>query len=89
MAAERKGGKRGRGLSLYMGDDITQVKVGGESSGVREYGGCCLGNRSAGSAYVMLWVSEVLIPTRTNRHLVTKQKQKNTMAMSCLKDIYI
>jgi hypothetical protein len=63
VAAERKGGKRGRGLSLYMGDDITQVKVGGESSGVREYGGCCLGNRSAGPTYVMSQVSAVLVPT--------------------------
>ena len=28
MAAERKGGKRGRGLSLYMGDDEITVKDG-------------------------------------------------------------
>ena len=88
VAVERQGGrgKKRRGeLSLYMDNDV----ITGEPSGFWEYGGCCLGNRSAGSAYVMLWVSEVLIPTRTNRHLVTKQKQKNTMAMSCLKDIYI
>jgi hypothetical protein len=45
-----------------MGDDVTQVKVGGEPSGFWEYGGCCLGNRSAGPAYVMSQVSEVLIP---------------------------
>jgi hypothetical protein len=50
-------------LSLYMGDDVTQVR-GGEPSGFWEYGGCCLGNRSADPAYVMSWVSEVLIPTR-------------------------
>ena len=46
-----------------MGNDVTQVKVGGEPSGFWEYGGCCLGNRSAGLAYMMSQVSEVLMPT--------------------------
>ena len=46
-----------------MGDDVTQVKVRGEPSGFWEYGDYCLGNRSAGLAYVMSQVSEVLIPT--------------------------
>ena len=41
-----------------MGDDVTQVKVGGEPSGFWEYGGCCLGNRSVGPTYVMSRVSE-------------------------------
>jgi hypothetical protein len=30
-----------------MENDIMQVKVGGEPSGIWEYGGRCLGNRSA------------------------------------------
>jgi hypothetical protein len=68
MAVEREGGReRSGGLSSYMADDmggdITQVKVGGEPSGFWEYGGCCLGYRSAGPTYMMSWVSEVLIPT--------------------------
>ena len=46
-----------------MSDDVTQVKVGDEPSGFWEYGSCCLGNRSAGPAYVMSWVSEILITT--------------------------
>jgi hypothetical protein len=46
-----------------MGDDVTQVKLGGEPSGFWENGGCCLGNRSVGPTYVMSWVLEVLIPT--------------------------
>ena len=51
MVAEREGGKRegGRGIHLiFMDNDITQVKVGGEPSGFWEYGGHCLGNRSEG-----------------------------------------
>jgi hypothetical protein len=56
---ERLGGS----LSLYLGNDVTQVKVGGgKPSGFWEYGGCCLGNRSAGPTYEMPWVSEVLMP---------------------------
>ena len=50
-------------FSLYMGDDVTQVKERGEPSGFWEYGSCCLGNRPAGPTYVMSQVSEVLIPT--------------------------
>jgi hypothetical protein len=46
-----------------MGNDVTQVKVGGELSGFWGYGGCCLGNGSAGPTYVMSQVSEVLMPT--------------------------
>jgi hypothetical protein len=46
-----------------MGDVLTQVKVGSEPSGFWEYGGCCLGNRSVGPAYVLSQVLEVLIPT--------------------------
>ena len=37
----------GRG-SLYRGNDVIQLKVGGEPSGFWEYGDCCLGNQSAG-----------------------------------------
>lgn len=48
---------------IYMGNDVTQVKVGGELSGFWGYGGCCLGNGSAGPTYVMSQVSEVLMPT--------------------------
>ena len=51
MAAEREEGEkeRGRGVFLiYMENDVTQVKVGGEPSGCWEYGACCLGNPSAG-----------------------------------------
>jgi hypothetical protein len=48
-----------------MNNDVTQIKVGGELSEFWEYGGCCLGNRSAGPTYVMSQVSEVLIPTHT------------------------
>ena len=45
VVAERE---RGRGILLiYMENDITQVKVGGEPSVCWEYGACCLGNRSA------------------------------------------
>jgi hypothetical protein len=33
-----------------VGGDIKRVKVEGEPSGFWEYGGCCLGNRSAGPA---------------------------------------
>ena len=62
---ERESERWGGGLSLYMSDDVTQVKVGGEPSGFWEYGGCCLGNRCSGLTYVMSWVSEVLIPTLT------------------------
>ena len=53
--AEREGGKTERGFLIYMENDITQVKVGGEPSGFWEYGACCLGNRSEGLlvAYVM------------------------------------
>ena len=66
MVAEREGGKRegGRGIHLiFMDNDITQVKVGGEPSGFWEYGGHCLGNRSVGPAYVIPQVLEALIPT--------------------------
>jgi hypothetical protein len=68
VAVEREVVKREkcemRGLSLYMGDDVTMVKVGGEPSGFWEYGVCCLGNRSVGQPhYVMSRVWEVLIPT--------------------------
>jgi hypothetical protein len=42
-----------------MGNDVTQVKVGGEPSGFWEYGGCCLGNGSVGPTYVMSQVLEV------------------------------
>ena len=48
---EKQGREREREIgdsSLHMGDDITQVKVGGEPSGFWEYGGCCLGNRCSG-----------------------------------------
>jgi hypothetical protein len=67
VVAEREGGKREREIRggaffMYMGNDITQVKVGGEPSGFWEYSGCCLGNRSAGPTYVMSQVSEVLMP---------------------------
>jgi hypothetical protein len=51
VAAEREEGEkeRGRGVFLiYMGNDVTQVKVGGEPSGCWEYGACCLDNRFAG-----------------------------------------
>lgn len=51
------------GLSLYMGDDVTQVNVEGEPSGFWEYDGCCQGNSFVGPAYVMSQVLEVLIPT--------------------------
>jgi hypothetical protein len=37
--------------------------VVGEPSGFWEYGGCCHGNRCVSPAYVMQWISEVLIPT--------------------------
>ena len=52
---KRRGEERERsgGLSLYMGDDVTQVKVGGEPSGFWEYGGCCLDHSCADPAYVM------------------------------------
>jgi hypothetical protein len=58
VVAERKEGERewGRGaLLIYMENDVTQVKVGGEPSGCWEYGACCFGNRPAGQAvaYVM------------------------------------
>jgi hypothetical protein len=64
---KEKGEKREREIKgpLFMGNDITQVKMGGESSGFWEYGGCCLGNWSAGPAYVISWVLEVLIPNHT------------------------
>ena len=39
------------------------VKVGGEPNGFWEYGGCYLGNKSAGPTYVISWVLEVLITT--------------------------
>ena len=58
----RGGGKRsGTYLSIYIYtcNDVRQVKVGGEPSGFWEYGGCCLGNRSVGPAYVMSQISEV------------------------------
>ena len=45
VVAEREGGKRegGRGIHLiFMDNDITQVKVGGEPSGFWKYGGHCL-----------------------------------------------
>jgi hypothetical protein len=41
--------------------------VGGEPSGFWEYGGCCLGNRRVGRAYVMSQISEVLMPTQSVR----------------------
>ena len=50
-------------LGYNIGDDVTQVKVESEPSGFWEYGGCCLGNRCSGPAYVMSQVSEVLMPT--------------------------
>jgi hypothetical protein len=54
---KRRGNReRGRGVPLiYMENDLTQVKVGGEPSGFWKYGACCLGNRSAGHTvtYVM------------------------------------
>jgi hypothetical protein len=49
-------------IYIYIDNDHTQVKVGSEPSGFWEYGGCCLGNRSVGPAYVMSQVSEVLMP---------------------------
>ena len=60
---EREKERLGGGLSLCIGDNVTQVKVGSEPSGFWEYGGCCLGNRSVGPAYVLSQVLEVLIPT--------------------------
>jgi hypothetical protein len=53
---ERESEKRWGAVPLiYMENDIPQVKVGDEPSGLWEYGACCLGNRSAGRsvAYVM------------------------------------
>jgi hypothetical protein len=86
VVAEREGGRGGGGerererekereraiggLSLYMSDDVTQVKVGGEPSGFWEYGGCCLGIRPAGPDYVTSLVLEVLIPTVTLLYVV-------------------
>jgi hypothetical protein len=66
QSGRRRGEERDRwGAPLYMGDIIIQVNVGGAPSGLWEYGGCCLGNRSAGPAYMMSQVLEVLIPTGT------------------------
>ena len=48
---------------MCLDNDATQVKVRGEPSGFWEYGGCCLGNRSIGPAYVMSQVLDVLMPT--------------------------
>jgi hypothetical protein len=48
---KEKRGKERKGvgvLLIYMENDITQLKVGGELSGCWEYGACCLGNHSAG-----------------------------------------
>jgi hypothetical protein len=48
--------ERGRGVSLiYMENDVTKVKVGGEPKDFWEYDSCCLGNRFVGRAvtYVM------------------------------------
>jgi hypothetical protein len=68
VVAEREGGKkRGGCVSIYIDNDVTQVKVGGEPSGFWEYGDCCLGDRSAGPAYMMSQVSEVLMPTPTTK----------------------
>ena len=57
VPTEREEGKgRGRVIPLiYMENDVTQVKVGGEPSGFWEYGSCCLGNKSVGHTvtYVM------------------------------------
>ena len=44
---ERKEGGRGT-LLIYIENYVTQVRVGGEPNGFWEYGGRCLGNRSAG-----------------------------------------
>jgi hypothetical protein len=50
VVAEREEGERerGRGVLVYMENDVTQVKVGGKPSGYWEYGACCLGDWSAG-----------------------------------------
>jgi hypothetical protein len=57
VVTEREGGKEGgRGIPLiYIENDVTQVKVGGESSGFWKYGARCLGKRSVGRSvgYVM------------------------------------
>jgi hypothetical protein len=47
---KRRGGERGRERRslIYIENDITQVKVGGEPSACWEFGACCLGNQSAG-----------------------------------------
>ena len=46
---ESRGREGGRGvLFIYMENDITHLKVGGEPSGCWEYGACCLGKGSAG-----------------------------------------
>jgi hypothetical protein len=68
-----------------MGDDVTQIKVGGESSGFWEYGGCCLGNRSAGPTYVMSQVLEVLISTPIIPVQTTKTHTSYLYVMQCFK----
>ena len=73
MEAEREGGKKERGTGvplIYMENDVTQVKVGGEPSRFWEYGACCLGNRCVGPtvAYAMSQVSVVLMPTNGAVH---------------------
>lgn len=68
-----------------MDNDVTQVKVGSEPIGFWEYGGCRLGNRSSGPNYVMLQISEVLMPslgtkTLTHRPLGIPQIQSTTIS---------
>ena len=86
VVAEREGGRereiRGGAFFMYMGNDITQVKVGGEPSGFWEYSGYCLDNRSAGPAYVMSRVSEVLMPTTGSIESVIDQHGCNFVLSS-------
>ena len=81
MAAEREEGEErkrgGRGVPLiYMKNDVTQVKVGGEPSVFWEQGSYCLDKRSVGCtvAYVMSKVWEVLMPT----HILVQQVLSNS-----------
>ena len=74
VVAERE---RGRGILLiYMENDVTQVKVGGEPSVFWEQGSYCLDKRSVGCtvAYVMSKVWEVLMPT----HILVQQVLSNS-----------
>ena len=86
---KEKGGKRERerdqGAFIYIGNDIIQVKVGGEPSGFWEYGDYCFANGSAGPTYVVSQFSEILMPTtRKSWHqdLASRKSGSNSYSRS-------